>query len=138
MRRLDWERYGNSPTSCTPRKRGSKTKAIDDEEESKKRIKLEDTDIKIEENIYDNDHENPVSESIGGYFWSNGWTPDTIAGKFQEHYEPYESEERNINGTTDVDYGNVDVNRTGVGLGNNAGAHVDCSSVIISCEGVSV
>lgn len=93
-------------------------KTIDDEDDaSKKRIKSEETVIKVEENTGDNDPETPASGSVGEYFWSSGWTPAMGTEKLQQHYEPYEA--RDIGGTTGEGYGNVDVGCTNVDFGRN-------------------
>lgn len=113
---MEWEadRDSNPPTSSTPRKRGLKPKTLDDEDiddGSKKRIKVEEPTIKVEENIYDDDLGNSDPGSVGDYFWPNGWSPVNAigAGKLHHgHYDPYELEEGNKcnNETTssDVEY----------------------------------
>lgn len=130
----DWEadRDNNPPTnSSTPRKRGLKPKTVDDEDTddgSKKRIKVEEPAIKVEENLYDDDLGSPDPGSVGGvggvgdYFWPSGWSPVNVVGvrkSYHGHYDPYELEEGNNNGnaSSDVEYRNSVV-----------GGDEDCSS----------
>lgn len=68
--------------------------------------------VKVEENTSDNDRENSASGSIGEYFWSNRRSPIINA---EQHYGPYELETRNINGATEMDYGNFDEDCANVG-----------------------
>lgn len=118
MRRT-YSETDNPSTPVTPRKRISKIKTVDDEEEDtdRKRVKLEGPLIKVEEPAYD---DGPAARD---YFWAGVWSP---AGELQQHhYDQYGQEELGgeNNGAADHD-GDVGAAGASVGLGTDG----DCSS----------